>query len=178
MMKEVIIQILDIKIKIKMKPKDFKKILFKGAFIVAACDGAIDETEVTALKKMMQYSLYFDGLDYESEIEIALDEVKKDAQEMIQKYIALVEESELLERQEFQLVEVLIKIIEADGVIDDNELDFLHQIKKRLKSITNEKIISKFPNHINLLLRQVKKPGYVLNNNYSDLKITFKSWKK
>lgn len=135
-----------------MKNKDFKKVLFKGAFSVMACDGDVAESEVVEMKEMLSNSPYFDGLDHETEIKIAFDDIKANGTKSIENFFNLLKSSDLSERQEFQLVEVLARMVEADGKVEDSELFFMHKIKSSLRQLTDEKIIRYFPRHIDLLL--------------------------
>lgn len=56
----------------------------------------------------------------------------------------------LNEKKELILIEVLLKIIEADEDINSDELKFLHLVKSRINS-TEETLISKFPKQIEYL---------------------------
>jgi uncharacterized tellurite resistance protein B-like protein len=154
-----------------MKPIDFKKILFKGAFSVAACDGEIADSEIAELKEIMQNSLYFDGLDYESEIKSAFEDIKTNGSKAIQNFFNNLKNIDLSERQEFQLLEVLIKVVQADGHIAESELHFLHSVKINLKQVTDEKIVSKLPKHLNLLLNTSQFANYTLKDDLEHISI-------
>lgn len=135
-----------------MKNKDFKRVLFKGAFSVMACDGEVAESEVAEMKEMLSNSPYFDGLDHENEMKIAFEDIKANGTKSIENFFSLLKSSDLSERQEFQLIEVLARMVEADGKVEDSELFFMHKIKSSLKQLTDEKIIINFPHNIDLLL--------------------------
>lgn len=163
---------LDTEKRTNMKPIDFKKILFKGAFTVAACDGEIDETEVATLKEMMTHSLYFEGLDYDSEIKNAFDDIKTNGSKAIQDFFINLKNADFSERQEFQLLEVLIKLVEADGHVADSELHFLHNVKVNLKQVTDAKIVTKLPKHLNLLLSTSQFANYALKDDLKNINIS------
>jgi|1048.fasta_scaffold116054_2 uncharacterized tellurite resistance protein B-like protein len=135
-----------------MKNKDFKKVLFKGAFSVMACDGEIAEIEVAEMKEILSNSPYFDGLDYDAEMKAAFDDIKSNGTKSIENFFTLLKSSELSEKQEYQLVEVLARMVAADGKVEGSELFFMHNIKASLKQLTDEKIIISFPLHIDMLL--------------------------
>jgi hypothetical protein len=63
-----------------------------------------------------------------------------------------LEISDFSERQKLQILEVLIRMVQADNKVGENELIFMHNIKNRLKQLSDKKIIVHFPSHINLLL--------------------------
>lgn len=135
-----------------MKNKDFKQMLFKGAFSVMACDGEVHETEIAEMKEMLSNSPYFEGLDHVAELEAAFDDVKVNGSKSIERFLTTLENANLNERQEFQLIEVLCRIVMADSKVDDSELHFLHNVKTKLKKFTDVKIIINFPRHVDLLI--------------------------
>lgn len=135
-----------------MKNIEFRKILFKGAFSVMACDGEVAESEVAEMKELLSNSPYFDGLDYEVELKLAFSDIKENGLKSIQSFFQTLETSDFSERQELQILEVLIRMVQADNKVDENELVFMHNVKKRLKQLSDEKIIVHFPRHIDLLL--------------------------
>ncbi len=135
-----------------MKNIEFRKILFKGAFSVMACDGEVAESEVAEMKELLCNSPYFDGLDHEVELKLAFSDIKENGLKSIQSFFQTLETSDFSERQELQILEVLIRMVQADNKIDENELIFMHNIKNRLKLLSDEKIIVHFPRHIDLLL--------------------------
>lgn len=134
-----------------MKNKEFKKILLKAAFSVMACDGEIHQDEVTEIKKMIKETLYFDGLNYEEELNQSLKELKSKGGQAIEDFFTIVEEAKLNNRQELQLIEVLVKVVEADNKVEESELHFLHKIKNSI-NLKEEELIIKFPTHVNLLI--------------------------
>ena len=148
-----------------MKNIEFRKILFKGAFSVMACDGEVAESEVAEMKEMLSNSPYFDGLDHETELKLAFADITQNGLKSIQTFFQTLEISDFSERQELQLVEVLIRMVQADGKVDDNELIFMHNIKSRLKKLSDEKIIVHFPRHIDLLLDLGKFSSKPLESN-------------
>lgn len=152
-----------------MKNLDFRKILFKGAFSVMGCDGEIAESEVLEMKEMLYNSPYFEGLDHETELKNAFDDMKNNGIVSIENFFTLLKISELSEMQEFQLVEVLIRMVMADNRIDESELHFLHQVKTTLKKLTDDKIIINFPQHINLLLNLIDYQDDSFRKNMSSI---------
>ncbi len=116
-----------------------------------ACDGEVAETELKAMQDMFSYSLYFDGLDHETQLKTALSELQKMGIKLINMFLQELAAADLSERQELQLLEVLLKIIQADGKVEDNELAFINTIKKNLRHLSHEKIMLAFPRHLDLL---------------------------
>lgn len=134
-----------------MKNIAFKKVLFRAAFSVMACDGEIHESEVAELKDMAENSLYFDGLDHEIELNELVNEMRLKGSQAIKEFFTLIEQWGLSEKQEFQMIEVLVRIVEADDKVDNSELHFIHNIRRHLK-ISDESLIVSFPRHVGLLI--------------------------
>lgn len=134
-----------------MIQEEFKKMLFKGAFSMMACDGNIHTNEINEIKALAQNSPYFSDLDYEMEIIEARNELRIEGAKSIERFLAGIGQSDLTEKQELMLIEVLIKIIEADEQIESSELKFMQMIKENLK-VNEETLVAKFPTHIDYLL--------------------------
>ena len=130
-----------------MKNKEFKKILFKGAFSVMACDGEVAESEVAEMKEMLSNSPYFDGLNYDVELKEAFADIKNNGTKSIELFFEKLKSISLSKKQELQLIEVLVRMIEADGKVEDSELHFMHKVKSALKQLSDVNIIVHFPRH-------------------------------
>ena len=152
-----------------MKNIEFKQMLFKGAFSVMACDGEVHETEIAEMKEMLSNSPYFEGLDHVTELKAAFDDVKINGSKSIERFLKTLGDTDLNERQEFQLIEVLCRIVMADSKVDDSELHFLHNVKTKLKKFTDEKIIINFPRHVDLLIDIGHFEGQSLREGLEDI---------
>jgi len=134
-----------------MKNTEFRKMLFKAAFCAMACDGEVVDSEIAEIKELLDNSPYFDGLDRDTELKAAATEIKEIGIKTIENFLLQLQNADLSERQELQLLEVLIRIIQSDGNIDNNELVFMENIKKRISKLTNDKIMLNFPRYLDLL---------------------------
>lgn len=135
-----------------MNNTEFRKLLFKGAFNVMACDGEISESEVIELQGLLAHSPYFNGLDIQLELDAALMAIRQQGAATVLSFFEALETNELSEKQGIQLLEVLIKMIQADNRIDTHELTFIYNVRKSLKNFTDEKIIMHFPRYIDLFI--------------------------
>lgn len=147
-----------------MVQSEFKKILFQAAFTVMACDGEIHDSEISVIEKMVENSIYFDGINYNEELNKHISHFKTKGGEAVKAFFNLLSKTELDMIEEEHLINVLLKVVEADEKIDDSELHFLHNVRQHL-NISDTSIIIKFPKHINLLVNissqenQNVKPG-------------------
>jgi uncharacterized membrane protein YebE (DUF533 family) len=133
-----------------MKTVVFQDFLIKSAMFAIACDGKIDASELSEIKDIAENEIYFMGYDYEQPIAENLSTIKEKGMSVINHYLNEDSFSDLSEKQEIILIEVLIRAIESDGKIEPNEIKFIQMIKSKLK-ISEELLIATFPKHLNLL---------------------------
>jgi len=146
-----------------MKNQDFKDFLFKSAVMAMACDGDIAETEIEEIKIIIANEIYFIGFEFEESLRNNIANIRVNGKNAINQYLQEIETNDLNEHQEILLIEVLLRIIEADNNIQPNELKFLRMAKCKLK-VDEQTLIVKFPKHIDKLLD--------FNNNGSSQEFT------
>lgn len=134
-----------------MKTTDFQNFLLKSAIAVMACDGSIDNEEITEIEHMVSNEIYFMGFDYEKPFETNLNYIKSNGKKAINEYLSELSSLNLNDKQELRLIEVLIRTIEADNKIENNEIKFLQLVKSKLK-LSEETIISQFPKQMSYLI--------------------------
>ena len=134
-----------------MKTEKFQDLLLKSAVSVIACDGNIDETEISEIRNIAENEIYFMGYDYEKPLETHLQTIKEKGTSAINDYLRELANANLNENQELLLIEVLIRAIESDERVEPNEIKFLLMVKAKLKT-SEETIITKFPKQMNYLI--------------------------
>ena len=134
-----------------MKTQDFQTFLFKSAVSIMACDGNISETEITEIKNMAANEIYFLDYNIDEPLQSNLANIKANGRNAINQYLNELANVNLNERQELLLIEVLIRMIEADKKIEENEIKFLQMVKAKLK-VSEEILIIKFPSQIEYLV--------------------------
>jgi uncharacterized tellurite resistance protein B-like protein len=134
-----------------MKNTDFKTFLFKSAVMAMACDGDIVEEEINEIKKIVSNEIYFMGYDFEEPLKSNIENIKVNGKNAINQYLQEIVTNELNEHQEILLVEVLLRMIQADAKVEESELRFLHLAKSRLKT-DEQTLIIKFPYQVDYLV--------------------------
>jgi uncharacterized tellurite resistance protein B-like protein len=134
-----------------MKTEAFQKLLLKSAISVIACDGKIEESEISEIMRMADNEIYFMGFDYANTLTEDLTYIKEKGKGAINEYLSELSKADLSENQEILLIEVLLRVIESDNNIEPNEIKFLQLAKSKLK-ISRETLISKFPKQMNFLI--------------------------
>lgn len=140
-----------------METKDFKKLLFKTAFCVMACDGSIDDLEIQEMRKIDSSTTYFSDIDLSDELDELINELHNKNIKIVKNLFDLLRENTLTISQELLILEVTMRIINADDVIDDNEVRFLNLIRSKL-DLGNQIIHQRFG-----------KISYLKNLNYEDV---------
>lgn len=134
-----------------MKNLDFKDFLFKSAIMAMACDGDIAETEIEEIKTIVANEIYFMGYDFEEPLKNNIHNIKANGKDAINQYLKEIGTNNLNEPQEILLIEVVLRIIEADNDVQSSELKFLQMVKAKLK-VDEQTLIVKFPKQIDHLL--------------------------
>ena len=142
-----------------MQTEDFKKLLFKTAFCVMACDGNIDESEIEEMKKIDSSTTYFNDIDLSIELDNLISDLKNKNVKIVKNLFDSLRENTLSISQELLILEVTLRIINADNIIDENEVRFLNLIRSKLD--VADKIISE----------RFGKISYLKNLNYEEIQI-------
>ena len=140
-----------------METKNFKKLLFKTAFCVMACDGSIDDLEIQEMRKIDSSTTYFSDIDLSDELDELINELHNKNIKIVKNLFDLLRENTLTISQELLILEVTMRIINADDVIDDNEVRFLNLIRSKL-DLGNQIIHQRFG-----------KISYLKNLDYEDI---------
>lgn len=134
-----------------MKNTDFKDFLFKSAVMAMACDGDISDEEVNEIKTIVANELYFMGYDFEEPLKNNIENIKANGKGAINQYLQEIVSNDLNEHQEILLIEVILRMIQADDKVEESEIKFLQMAKSKLKT-DEETLIVKFPNQIDYLM--------------------------
>ena len=112
---------------------EFKKTLFKVAFCTMACDGDIDEREIEEMKIMDKNTSFFESIDLSDELEILLSDLDTKGIKVISELFTTLHEEKLNVVQELLILEVALRIINADEKHDDNEVRFIRLLRGKLE---------------------------------------------
>lgn len=129
----------------------FDKILFTSAVIAMACDGEIHENEISEIKTLVKETPYFGDIDCEEELKCIIAKIREDHISLMQELYKTFQEANLSKAQKMLLMEVLLRIIYADKRIDDNELNYFHEIKRRLY-LTDHDLLLSFPSYVDVIM--------------------------
>ena len=128
-----------------MEQKEFQKLLLETVICSIACDGDIDDREIVELHKMIDHAQYFKGLEVSDFLDEMIKSVKSDGRTFLENYFKQLEKTELSPMQELLVLEVVLRIIQADERLDDNEIAFLKIVRSNFE-VHNEIIQQRFGN--------------------------------
>jgi len=128
-----------------METTIFNKLLLQTAFCCMACDGEIAPEEVKIIKSECVKLPALQEIDIAAEIEKFVFDFNENSKIFLKEFFEMLEEkvSDLTEKDEFDLIDIAIKVIKADLKIEYSEIKFFKTIRYRLK-VNDERIISHF----------------------------------
>lgn len=145
-----------------MEHSDFQKLLFRSAVCVMACDGEIHEDEKKEIEKIVNATHYFKGMDCSPELQHIIAEIEEQGKAVIRSYFNQIRESDFTPVQELILLEILMRIINADKKLDPNEIKFLQIVKSKLQV------------HEEIILERFGQVDLLFNRRYKNVDKSFK----
>ena len=147
-----------------MKSNDFQDFLFKSAVMVMSCDGEIAQSEIDELENIISNEIYLLKYNHHEPLKSHIDEIRTNGKDAINKFLEELSRTDLSQKQELILIEVLIKMIEADSIIQPSEIKFFQLIKSKLKT-SEESLIIHFPKQVSFIIESNQ---YGFNQEFTD----------
>jgi uncharacterized tellurite resistance protein B-like protein len=107
---------------------DYRKLLLSAAFHAMTCDGELHQDELDSIRTLSEKSKIFAELDLNSELKRLSEELQQSTRESFRKFFSEVQSANLELSDQIQVVEVVIRVVYADGRIDENEIMYLNKI--------------------------------------------------
>jgi len=127
-----------------MKTEDFQHLLLQAAVMAMAVDGKIADEEKQELARMAGSMAYFLGFDHAAVLPALLADTNNFGNNAIHRLTQTIQEGNLKPRQEATLIEVLLRIVEADSVVNSAEREMLRTLRPYLKQ-TDTALLTRFP---------------------------------
>ncbi len=131
-----------------------KELYLKTLFCCSACDGEIAQEEVSLVKQLSLNDSSFEGLDVENILNSYVERINNQGSIFLKDYLNEVDNATLSDDEQVKLIELAIKMIEADNQILYSEVKFFKKIRNRL-DISDESILTKLPNTEDYLLPDI-----------------------
>ncbi|RTE85513.1 MULTISPECIES: TerB family tellurite resistance protein [Gammaproteobacteria] len=126
-----------------MDKNEFKRLLFKIAFCTMGCDGDIANSEVDELRDIDKNTSFFNDVDLSQELDQLIAEFKLKGVLLVSELFEQLKQVGLSPLQELIILEVAIRLINADGKQDENEKRFIQHLRAHLK-VHDEEIYERF----------------------------------
>lgn len=119
-----------------------------------ACDGDIAPEEINMVKSIAVQTPILRELDVESILNTYVSVINQNGMFFLRKYLNELSEENLTLEEELQIIELSIKMIEADNRIEYSEVKFFKKIRLRL-SVSDEQILAQHPDKEDFLLPDI-----------------------
>lgn len=131
-----------------------QELYLKTMFCCMACDGNIAQEEIKVVKDFAMRTLIFEGLDVENMLNAYVSAINQGGALFLRRYLNELSKEELISTEELQIINLSIKMIEADNRIEYSEVKFFKKIRSRL-SISDEQILAQHPDKEDFLLPDI-----------------------
>ena len=134
-----------------MKTNDFQALLLRAAVVAMAADGEIADVEKAELGRLAGSTAYFLGFDHARALPGLLADPATAGPAAPAALAQAVAAGALNLRQEEALVDVLLRIIEADAVVQPAERALLRTLRPALQ-LPDATLLGRFPKLLRYLL--------------------------
>lgn len=153
-----------------------KLLLLKTLFCCSACDGEIAPEEVALVKSLAENDTRFSDMDIEAVLNGFIAEINASGKVFLKKYLNDLAETKLSDEEQVSLIDLAIKMIEADNQVLYSEVKFFKKLRACL-SVSDEAILNVLPEKEDYLLPDVKSSEFVFDDDLKFAEIDFKSLK-
>lgn len=136
----------------------------KTIFCCMACDGEIAKEEVDMVKRLGAEYDIFANADIEAYLNTWIIAINKNGASFLKSYLNELSEANLSLSEQLFVIDFAIKTIEVDERIEYSEIKFFKKVRGRL-SISDEKILEKYPNKEDYLLPDINAVEEPIWNN-------------
>ncbi len=130
------------------------EILLKTLFCCSACDGEIAPEEVGLVKHLTEQQDIFNDINVEETLNKYVAEINSEGKQFLRSYLNELSDAELSDTDQIKLIDLAIKMIEADNQILYSEVKFFKKIRARL-TVDDSKILEALPESEDYLLPDI-----------------------
>jgi len=127
-----------------MEKTEFEKILLKTAFCCLASDGNIDKREIDLIQSIFANFEQYKDINLQEKINSFIKIYNDNGKEFLTHYFDLLKDTFFSLEEELGIIDVAIRTIQADDLIEYSEIKFFKIIRHHLKA-TDSQILEKFP---------------------------------
>ena len=132
-----------------------------------ACDGEIAGEELSLIKELDAKDKLFGDIEVGVELKKLKEQIDKEGNQFLKRYIGELGKSELTKEQELDLLNVAFRTILADNKVEYSEVKFFKVIRSNMKKLDDEVILSGIEGIEDYFVQDDIKAGYdVLYDSY------------
>lgn len=132
--------------------------MLKTLFCCSACDGEIAQEEIELVKQLSHNVDRFRDINVEKVLNGYVSEINHQGRFFLHRYLNELSEAVLTESEQIELIDLAVKMIEADNVIQYSEVKFFKKLRGRL-SISDTAILESMPAIEDYLLPDISIDG-------------------
>ncbi|MFI3296650.1 MAG: TerB family tellurite resistance protein [bacterium] len=130
------------------------ELFIRVSLACVACDGSIEKSEIDCINQL--FANVFKGeTNITNLFNDFIETFESDSSLFFQTLFKDIENANLNEDEEIELISIAIKAIEADNIIDYNEIKLLKRIRKYLK-VSDEAILAKMPDKEDYIAQDIE----------------------
>ena len=133
---------------------DKKELYLKTLFCCSACDGEIVPEEISLVKSLTEQNELFSDMNIEETLNKYVSEINTIGKIFLKSYLNEIQESNLDEQDQIKLLDLAIKMIEADNQILYYEVKFFKIIRACLE-VSDDAILKELPTAEDYLLPDI-----------------------
>lgn len=151
-----------------------QELFLKTMFCCMACDGDIAQEEIDMVKDFAMQTPMLQGVEVENILNAYVSAINQNGALFLRRYLNELSEEELTQEEELQIIDLSIKMIEADNRIEYSEVKFFKKIRARL-SVSDELILKQHPDKEDFLLPDIdvmEEPVWDDNTTFANIRLT------
>ena len=138
-----------------------------------ACDGDIAQEEINMVKEFAKQTSIFEKMDVEKVLNMYVSAMNQNGALFLRRYLNELSAESLTSAEELQIIDLSIRMIEADNCIEYSEVKFFKKIRSRL-SVSDEQILERYPDKEDFLLPDIdvmEEPVWDDNVTFADIRL-------
>jgi hypothetical protein len=138
-----------------MEKSEFEKLMLKTAFCCLASDGKIDSREVDLIQSIFSNYEQYKDVNLQDKINSFINIYNEKGKLFFTYYFDILKEHSLSLDEELQIIEIAVRTIQADDLVEYSEIKFFKIIRHHLKA-SDKQILERFPEIENYLAEDIE----------------------
>lgn len=151
-----------------------QELYLKTMFCCMACDGDIAQEEINMVKEFAKQTSIFEKMDVEKVLNMYVFAMNQNGALFLRRYLNELSAESLTSAEELQIIDLSIRMIEADNCIEYSEVKFFKKIRSRL-SVSDGQILERYPDKEDFLLPDIdvmEEPVWDDNVTFADIRFS------